>query len=81
MLGFSKTLKEPLTDAKTAERWLASFPANDPPAMHGAVLGELGRFTERDAKRTPGRLEAVFSVDRFTDRLRGSVMSAANSAK
>jgi hypothetical protein len=70
MFGFGKTIKEPLTDAKTTERWLASFPANDPLAMHGAVLVELGRLTERDAKRTPGRLEAVFSVDRFTDPLR-----------
>jgi hypothetical protein len=70
MFGFGKTIKEPLTDAKTTERWLASFPANDPLAMHGAVLAELGRLTERDAKRTPGRLEAVFSVDRFTDPLR-----------
>jgi hypothetical protein len=70
MFRFGKTIKEPLTDAKTTERWLASFPANDPLAMHGAVLAELGRLTERDAKRTPGRLEAVFSLDRFTDALR-----------
>jgi len=70
MFGFGKTIKEPLADAKTAERWLASFPANDPLAIHGAVLVGLGRLTERDAKRTPGRLEAVFCVDRFTDPLR-----------
>jgi hypothetical protein len=70
MFRFGKTIKEPLTDAKTTERWLTSFPANDPLAMHGAVLVELGRHTERDAKRTPGRLEAVFFADRFTDPLR-----------
>jgi hypothetical protein len=70
MFGFRKTIKEPLADAKTAERWLASFPANDPLAMHGAVLVGLGRLAERDAKRTPGRLEAIFCVDRFTDSLR-----------
>ena len=70
MFGFGKTIKEPLADAKTAERWLASFPANDPLSMHGAVLVGLGRLTERDAKRTPGRLEAIFCVDRFTDPLR-----------
>jgi hypothetical protein len=70
MFGFGKTIKEPLADAKTAERWLASFPANDPLAIHGAVLVGLGRLAERDAKRTPGRLEAVFCVDRFTDPLR-----------
>lgn len=70
MFRFGKTIKEPLADAKTAERWLASFPANDPLAMHGAILVGLGHLTNRDAKRTPGRLEAVFCVDRFTDPLR-----------
>ena len=70
MFGFGKTIKEPLTDPKTTELWLASFPANDPLATQVAVLVELGRLTEHDAKRTPGRLEAVFSVDRFTDPLR-----------
>ena len=70
MFGFGKTIKDPLADAKTAERWLGLFPANDPLAMHGAVLAELGRLTERIAKRTPARLEAVFFVDRYTDPLR-----------
>lgn len=70
MFGFGKTIKEPLADAKTAERWLGFFPTNDPLAMHGAVLAELGRLTERDAKRTPARLEAVFFVDRHSDPLR-----------
>ena len=37
MFGFGKTIKDPLVDAKTAERWLGLFPANDPLAMHGAV--------------------------------------------
>ena len=70
MFGFGKTIKDPLADAKTAERWLGLFPTNDPLAMHGAVLVELGRLTERVAKRTPARLEAVFFVDRVTDPLR-----------
>src|SRR5439155_1388233 len=70
MFGFGKTIKEPLADAKTAERWLASFPANDPLAIHGAVMMGLGRLTDRDAKRTPARLEAVFCVNRFADPLR-----------
>lgn len=70
MFGFGKTAKDPLTDAKTAERWLGSFPTLDPMALHSAVLVELGKLTERDAKRTPARLEAVFRADRFTDALR-----------
>ncbi len=70
MFGFGKTIKDPLGDAKTAERWLGLFPANDPLALHGAVLAELGRLTERVAKRTPSRLEAVLLADRYTDPLR-----------
>lgn len=70
MFGFGKTAKDPLTDAKTAERWFGSFPTLDPMALHSAVLVELGKLTERDAKRTPARLEAVFRADRFTDALR-----------
>jgi hypothetical protein len=70
MFRFSKTVKDPLADSKTAERWLAGFPANDPLAMHAALLAELGRLSERDAKRTPARLEAVFHVDAHTDALR-----------
>ena len=30
MFGFGKSLKDPLADAKTVERWLATFPPNDP---------------------------------------------------
>jgi hypothetical protein len=70
MFRFGKNLKDPLVDAKGAERWLAAFPPNDSLAMHSAVLAELGRLTERDAKRTPARLEAVFHVDRKTNALR-----------
>jgi hypothetical protein len=70
MFRFGKTTKDPLADAKTSARWLAGFPANDPLAMHAAVLAELGRVTERDAKRTPSRLEAVFHIDAHTDALR-----------
>jgi len=70
MFRFNKSVKDPLVDAKSAERWLTGFPANDPLAMHAAILGELGRLTERDAKRTPARLEAVFHVDAHTDALR-----------
>jgi cyclic-di-GMP-binding protein len=70
MFGLSKTIKDPLADAKTAERWLGTFPANDPLAMHGGVLAELGLLADRTAKRTLSRLEAVFAVDRNTDALR-----------
>ena len=70
MFRFGKKPKDHLADARGAERWLAAFSANDLFAMHAAVLAELGRLTERDAKRTPPRLEAVFLVDRKTSPVR-----------
>jgi len=75
MFGFSKTTKDPFSDAKTVERWLAGFPANDPLALHAGVLAELGRTSERDAKRTPPRLEAVLQADLHTEPLRKSLTS------
>ena len=73
MFGFGKTLKDPLSDARTVERWLAGFPANDPLALHAGVLSELGRASERDAKRAPARLEAVFQADLHAEPLRKSL--------
>jgi hypothetical protein len=75
MFRFGKPSKDPLADAKTAARWLGGFPANDPLAIHAAVLAELGRVTERDAKRTPSRLEAVFHLDAHTEALRKMLTS------
>src|SRR5437867_4312612 len=73
MFGFGKSLKDPLADAKTAERWLASFPPNDPLAVHGAIMVELGALAERTARRPPSRLEAVFYLDTHADPLRRSL--------
>ena len=73
MFGLGKSSKDPLADAKTAERWLAGFPATDPLAVHSALLVELGTLTERDARRTPARLEAVFYLDVQTEALRKSL--------
>jgi len=70
MFGFGSPHKDPLADVKTAERWLASFPANDPLATHGPLLAELGKFAERLGRRTPARLEAVFYVDTRAKALR-----------
>jgi hypothetical protein len=70
MFGFGNPHKDPLADVKTAERWLASFPANDPLAAHGQLLTELGKFAERHARRTPSRLEAVFYADTCAQSLR-----------
>src|SRR6266568_9229035 len=73
MFGFGKSLKDPLADAKTAERWLASFSANDALGMHSALLVELGALTERNARRAAPRLEAVFYLDAHAEPLRRSL--------
>jgi hypothetical protein len=69
MFGFGKS-KDPLADVKSAERWLAGFPGNDPLALHAELLNALGRIGERTTKRTPAMLDAVFYADAHTETLR-----------
>jgi hypothetical protein len=73
MFGFGKAVKDPLAERKTVERWLATFSANDPLGTHAAILVELGVLAERNAHRTPARLEAVFHLDAHTEPLRRSL--------
>jgi len=75
MFGIGKSIKDPLADAKAAERWIASFPENDPLALQREVLGELGRLSERESRRTPSGLEAVFRIDAQTKTLRRTLTS------
>jgi hypothetical protein len=75
MFGFGKTIKDPLADDKTAERWLESFPVHDPLAAHAEILAELGHVAERATRRTPQRLEAVFYLDSHTQELRRSLVA------
>ena len=70
MFGFGKTTKDPLADARSAARWLASFPSGDPLAVHAELLSELARLGNRDARHTPAQLEAVFALDAGTAELR-----------
>jgi hypothetical protein len=70
MFGLGKDHKDPLADPKAAERWLATFPGNDPLGLQRNVLAELGRVSERSARLTPSGLEAVFHVDAQTGTLR-----------
>jgi hypothetical protein len=70
MFGFGKDDRSPLADAKAAERWFASLPANDPLAVHGEVLAVLGKAAALDARRGPQVLEAVFRLDLLTRGLR-----------
>jgi hypothetical protein len=70
MFGLRRTTKEPIADGKSAQRWLAAFPTNDPLALHAELLPELARVADREARRTPAQLEAVFALDAGTSELR-----------
>ena len=74
MFRLGKESKDPLADAKSAARWLASLPANDPLAVERNVLVELARPCERTARRTPQGLEAVFRIDAGTKGVRETLV-------
>ncbi|MCC6869490.1 MAG: hypothetical protein IT522_11785 [Burkholderiales bacterium] len=73
MFGFGKNDKDPLADARAAERWLAAFPANDPLATQSGLVTALGRAAEVDAPRTPQRLATIIHVDHGCTSLRKSL--------
>jgi hypothetical protein len=73
MFLFGKTHRDPLADPRGAARWVASFTAGDPLAVHGQVLPELARVAERNARRTPARLAAVFELDARCAPLRAAL--------
>ena len=70
MFGFGKTVKDPLADAKSAERWFAAQPAGDPLAIHAELMSALGAIAERGRERTPAALEAVFRADALAQPVR-----------
>jgi hypothetical protein len=70
MFGFRRTNRDPFADVKSVERWLATFPANDPLAVHSELVAELGRVAEPAARRSPQHLEAVFHLDHHCAGLR-----------
>jgi hypothetical protein len=70
MFGIGRSTKDPLAERRSAERWLATFSPSDPLAAHAALLTELGVAAERDAPRTPARLEALFHLDTLTEPMR-----------
>jgi len=74
MFGFGKSSKDPLSDIKAAERWLATLPGADTLAVHSNVIGELERATGAGANRTPQRLRAVFHVDAQTGAQRRALI-------
>jgi len=74
MFRFGKSSKDPLSDVKAAERWLATLPGADTLAVHSNVIGELERAAGPAAPRTPHRLRAVFHVDAQTGEQRRALI-------
>ena len=74
MFGFGKSSKDPLSDVRAAERWLATLPGADTLAVHSNVIGELERAAGPAALRTPHRLRAVFHVDAQTGAQRRALI-------
>ena len=74
MFGFGKSSKDPLSDIKAAERWLATLPGADTLAVHSNVIDELERATGAGPNRTPQRLRAVFHVDAQTGAQRRALI-------
>lgn len=73
MFGFVKTEKEPLTDARSAQRWLASLDPHDLLGAHAQVVQEVGRLGSAGRRRKPSELEALFAVDAGTAALRAAL--------
>lgn len=73
MFGFGKTIKEPLADPKTVDRWFATHPTGDPLAAHAELMSALGAIADRGRVRTPAHLAAVFRADLLATPLRESL--------
>jgi hypothetical protein len=69
MFKFRRRSQAPLSDARSAQRWLATLPFNDPLVVQREVLHALKALAERNARRTPSVLAAVFRVDAQTTNL------------
>jgi hypothetical protein len=86
MFKFRRRSQAPLRDARSAQRWLATLPFNDPLVVQREVLQVLASASERNARRTPSVLSAVFRIDAQTTALVRTLMTqyteiATRSAK
>ena len=64
MFGFGRSSRDPLSDVRSAERWLTTLPGGDTLAVQAGVVAELERAAGQGAERTPQRLRAVFHCAR-----------------
>ena len=61
--------QQPLGDIRSAERWLASLPGNDPLVVQRSIVDRAAQARGAHARRTPAVLEAVFVVDTHVNGL------------
>ena len=68
LLGYfrSASAEDPLTDAKAIEIWFRKQPGNDYLATSEAMVRALEDMGARQAKVTPGRVQAVLELDRLS---------------
>src|SRR5512140_2107204 len=69
MFGLGHSRNDPLSDAKSAERWIAAGAASDALATHERICGALREVALPGASFTPRRLSALFVVDAYADHL------------
>jgi hypothetical protein len=66
MFGFRRSTKDPLSDVRSATRWLSTLPGGDTLGVHNSLIAELDRVTGPTIAHTPQRLRAVFHIDAET---------------
>ena len=74
MFGFGRSSKDPLSDVRSAERWLTTLPGGDTLAVQAGVVAELERAAGQGTERSPQRLRAVFHVDAQTGAQRRALI-------
>src|SRR5436305_13573043 len=69
MFGFLRPRKDPLADARSAERWFAAPVATDTLSRKQELIAALGSITAPTAKLTPRRLGALFVMDAHAEQV------------
>lgn len=69
MFGLRKAGRTPLSDVKSADRWIDAHDALDPLSLQAEMLGELTRAVDGDEKLSLPRLGALFAFDARALRL------------
>jgi cyclic-di-GMP-binding protein len=75
MFGFGRSTKDPLSDVRSATRWIATLPGADSLAVHTEVVKQLDRVADAPAALTLNRMRAVFHVDAQTGAQRRALVA------